>query len=49
MRRSLGENTDTLVNNLNVLAERESIVKTCPSGGEKQDVEEGSALPTVTK
>lgn len=48
MRRNLGENTDTLVNNLNVLAERELIIKTCPSGGEKQNVE-GSGLPTVTK
>lgn len=49
MRRSLGENRDILVNNSNATAERESVVKTCPSGGETQDVEGESALPTVTK
>lgn len=49
MLRSLGENRDTLVNNSNVIAERESIVKTCLSEGEMQDVGGGSALPTVTK
>lgn len=43
------ENRDTLMHNSNVIAKRQSSVKTYPPRGKKQDIEGGSTLPTVSK